>query len=240
MMRDNLGPAISVLLLLILCFIFLNFAVSNIGNGEGIINWFGRFMDKSLETGEYTEPKSVPETLKTLSDELPEELSADKVEESLKDYGNSVKPLITAVPYSDGQTDNAQTQYYECVSEGTAEYAELVYVIDGDTIVVKMEDGSQKKVRYIGVNTTEIGTPYSEEGTEKNTELVNSNGGHLSLFKDKSETDKYGRLLRYVFAGDMFVNYELVKSGLAEAVEYKPDTSCKSLFHSVENFVAEN
>jgi micrococcal nuclease len=42
-------------------------------------------------------------------------------------------------------------------------------------------------------------------------------------------------LLRYVFVGDIFVNYELVRRGYAQAKDYPPDTACSDTFHQAEN-----
>lgn len=57
----------------------------------------------------------------------------------------------------------------------------------------------------------------------------------MILVKDQSETDRYGRLLRYVFLEDgTFVNDELVRSGYAVAVSYPPDTRYNSLFSAAE------
>jgi micrococcal nuclease len=54
------------------------------------------------------------------------------------------------------------------------------------------------------------------------------------LVKDISETDKYDRLLRYVFVGDTFVNFELVNQGYAAAVTFPPDVACEDVFRSAE------
>jgi micrococcal nuclease len=62
-------------------------------------------------------------------------------------------------------------------------------------------------------------------------------GEEIVLVKDVSETDQYGRLLRYVFVGDLggvFVNYELVASGYASASSYPPDSACDETFSSAE------
>jgi micrococcal nuclease len=55
------------------------------------------------------------------------------------------------------------------------------------------------------------------------------------LVKDVSETDKYGRLLRYVFIGETFVNYELVRQGYALASTYPPDVACSDFFANAQN-----
>ena len=86
--------------------------------------------------------------------------------------------------------------------------AKVIRVIDGDTIEVGIE-GSLYKVRYIGIDTPEMVHPpepaeyFSKEASEKNRELVD--GRTVLLEKDVSETDEYGRLLRYVWVGDMMV-----------------------------------
>jgi micrococcal nuclease len=100
-------------------------------------------------------------------------------------------------------------------------------VIDGDTIDVRIGDETYR-VRYIGMDTPEVGDPFAREATELNRELVQ--GQTATLVKDVSETDRYGRLLRYVFVGDTFVNYELVAQGLAMASTYPPDVACAQTF----------
>ena len=119
----------------------------------------------------------------------------------------------------------------ECIPDlDTYEEAVVVRVIDGDSIEVSL-DGEDIEVRYIGVNTPEY---YSEdrkravEATQANQELVS--GEIVYLFKDTSNTDRYGRLLRYVLTEDNFVNLELVRQGYAQAKEYPPDTACHLIF----------
>ncbi len=99
--------------------------------------------------------------------------------------------------------------------------ARVVRVIDGDTI----EIAGGAHVRYIGIDTPEIYSEvefYGPEAKAKNIELVE--GKLVTLEIDVSETDKYGRLLRYVYVDGVFVNGELVRLGYARAVAYPPDT----------------
>jgi len=113
------------------------------------------------------------------------------------------------------------------------EIAYVTRVIDGDSIQV-LVDGKEEEVRYIGINAPEY---YSHErkaaeaATRKNQELVEKQ--YVLLIKDVSERDKFGRLLRYVITADGFVNYELVKSGMAVVKEYPPDTACHQYFAPV-------
>jgi endonuclease YncB( thermonuclease family) len=106
----------------------------------------------------------------------------------------------------------------------------VVEVIDGDSITVDIE-GTVFDVRYIGVNTPEYDSnerQQAEIATQANRKLVE--GKTVYLFKDQSETDKYGRLLRYILTDQVFVNLELVKGGYAKAKEYPPDTACHQIF----------
>lgn len=101
----------------------------------------------------------------------------------------------------------------------------VVRVIDGDT--VELEDG--RKVRYIGINAPETNKDcFALEATLKNKELVE--GKRVRMEKDRSETDRYGRLLRYVYVDDLFINDELVKGGYAYAKAYRPDTKLQEKF----------
>ena len=93
---------------------------------------------------------------------------------------------------------------------GVPDAGKVLRVIDGDTIVI--EGGHH--IRYIGIDTPEKGQSYYEEATEYNKALVA--GKTVRLETDVTNKDKFGRLLRYVYVGNIFVNLELVKQGYAE------------------------
>lgn len=121
----------------------------------------------------------------------------------------------------------------DCIPKDTKRETGMVTkVIDGDTIEVQIGEETHT-VRYIGIDTPESGETFGVYSTNKNAELVSWQ--QVTLIKDTSETDQYGRLLRYVFVGDVFVNHELVKQGFAEAVNYPPDEACKNLFSEAES-----
>jgi len=113
-------------------------------------------------------------------------------------------------------------------------------VIDGDTI--EIEGGY--KVRYIGIDTPETVHPskpvecFGIEASNKNKELVE--GKRVRLEKDVSETDKYGRLLRYIWVGDVFVNDYLVRQGYAYASTYPPDVKYSEQFVRAQREAREN
>ena len=125
-------------------------------------------------------------------------------------------------------------------------YSKVTKVIDGDTI--EIEGG--EKVRYIGIDAAEVyPTPqcFSDESLAKNRELVL--GKVVRLEKDVSETDKYGRLLRYVFVESpstgsgqtsLFVNDCFVRSGYAKVMTVLPDDKYKDQFLESEKYAEEN
>lgn len=114
----------------------------------------------------------------------------------------------------------------------TGETARVTRVIDGDTIDVQI-DGVGYRVRYIGINTPESDEVCYREATNANAALVD--GKTVTLVKDVSETDVYGRLLRYVYVGGEFVNADLVRAGWAENAEYPPDTAHAAEFRGLES-----
>lgn len=118
------------------------------------------------------------------------------------------------------------------ISLRPSETAIVKRVIDGDTI--ELESGL--RVRYIGIDTPELPTStkgiecFAKEATEKNKELVE--GKTIVMKKDVSETDKYQRLLRYVWIGGIFVNEYLVQEGYARQATFPPDVAYSGLFRS--------
>jgi len=107
-------------------------------------------------------------------------------------------------------------------------------VIDGDTII--LSDG--RRVRLIGINTPEHGMYFYEEAKEALEMIVL--GKKVFLEKDVSEKDQYGRLLRYVYLGDLFVNMEMVKRGFANVYTYPPDVKYMNEFLEAERYAREN
>ncbi|MEK9135121.1 MAG: thermonuclease family protein [Patescibacteria group bacterium] len=112
-------------------------------------------------------------------------------------------------------------------------------VIDGDTI----ELSNGKKVRYIAMDTPETVDPrkpiqcFGVEASNRNKQLVE--GKTVLLEKDISETDRYGRLLRYVYIDGVFVNLFLVQEGFAYSYTYPPDVKYQSQFTEAERLARE-
>ncbi len=108
-------------------------------------------------------------------------------------------------------------------------------VVDGDTI--EIEGGI--RVRFIGVNTPETVDPrttvqcFGKEASDYTKALLAD--GLVVLKKDLSDTDKYGRLLRYIYLPDStFVNLKLVEGGYAYANSYPPDIAHAKEFSAAQ------
>jgi len=118
----------------------------------------------------------------------------------------------------------------EPITENESPLVKVINVVDGDTF--KIETGGT--VRMIGIDTPETVAPgkpiqcYGKEASQKTEDLIE--GKEVRLEKDVSETDKYGRLLRYVYVGDIFVNEYLVAEGYAKVSTYPPDVKYKDIF----------
>lgn len=118
-------------------------------------------------------------------------------------------------------------------------------VVDGDTI--ELENG--KVVRFVGIDTPETVDPrrpvgcFGKEASNETKGLLS--GKKVILQKDVSETDKYKRLLRYVFlpledGQTLFVNDYLVREGFAKVYTYPPDVKFNEQFRQAEKEARES
>jgi micrococcal nuclease len=99
-----------------------------------------------------------------------------------------------------------------------------------------MVHGRAERVRFIGIDTPEVGRCYAEQATADVTHLLK--GGQVLLEADSSQDDrdKFDRLLRYIWLPDgQLVNYLLVKEGFAYEYTYRIAYHYESQFMQVEN-----
>jgi len=136
-------------------------------------------------------------------------------------------PLVVTLLLSGcfGQAGNGRapaTSVTPLICNG-GEIATLVKVVDGDTIDIERSNGDTERIRLIGIDTPERGESCFAEAKQRLTDLLGD--GRVRLIKDRSNRDRYGRLLRYVCSDrDVFVEGSLVREGLAVAYRYPPDT----------------
>ncbi|MCB0113552.1 MAG: thermonuclease family protein [Caldilineaceae bacterium] len=133
-------------------------------------------------------------------------------------------PTDTPEPTATPQPTNTPTPYPfppEFVQ------ATAVQAFDGNTIEVQIGE-DVRQVRYVLIQAPELEEPLGDVAQARNQELVT--GQTVYLEKDRNETDRNGRLLRYVYLADgRMVNEILVREGLAQVapvggdVKYEPE-----------------
>lgn len=127
--------------------------------------------------------------------------------------------------------------------EGACRQPELVtvdFIADGDTIVALTSQGSET-IRFIGVNTPELGYNDTEEecfGQEAKdfiTDLLSD--GEVWLTFDLDCVDPYDRTLAYLHLGTQeqdFVERNLLRGGYAEVMTFEPNDAFEDLFEADE------
>lgn len=126
----------------------------------------------------------------------------------------------------------------------------VVYVVDGDTIHVRIRNRVEK-VRYLGVNAPEIPHPRGPQhkpraleffphtaaagDAAKRINLDLAAGKHVRLELDRQHRDEHGRLLAYVWAGETMLNAEMVRRGYAQVMSIPPDLRYRALFVKLQD-----
>ncbi len=117
------------------------------------------------------------------------------------------------------------------ISGCTNQETVVIRVIDGDTL----ETSDGKTIRLLGINAPEKWEYHYNKSFEKLIELVQYK--KVVLERDSRNKDRYGRLLRYVYTDDTFVNLYLVQYGYAEV--YQPG-KYKEEFEKAEDFARKS
>ncbi len=114
-----------------------------------------------------------------------------------------------------------------CLASCAPTHAHVVSVTDGDTYVVRLQNGSQEHVRVIGIDTPETVDPrksvgcYGPEASAEAKHLLTDKDVILTSKPDE-DRDKYHRLLRYVSLAGQDVGALLIRQGFARAYDYFP------------------
>lgn len=137
------------------------------------------------------------------------------------------------------------------------EQAVVKRVVDGDTVKVKIND-EEYTVRLIGIDTPESvhpdsnkNTVYGKEASDYAKDIIKE-GNTVYLEKDISDTDMYGRLLRYLWLDntdntedeneikEKMYNAKIIKEGYAVAYKFGKDKKNYEFFYNLELEAAEN
>ena len=115
--------------------------------------------------------------------------------------------------------------------------------VDGDTLIVRFDDGTTERLRLIGSNTPETVKPnspvepFGPEASAFTKRRVEEAGGAIRLVADGDRRDKYGRRLAFVYLADSEVslNEELVREGFAKAqTQYRFSSEMKRRLEAAE------
>jgi micrococcal nuclease len=115
--------------------------------------------------------------------------------------------------------------------------AYVTRVVEGDMLYAEI-GGRIEAVRYLGVNAPRIEHPtrgaelYANVAREANRRLVE--GKWIYLVFEEQRRDRHGRLLAYVWVGDLFVNAALVHHGYGEAAASVSSTPYGEYFRTLE------
>lgn len=121
----------------------------------------------------------------------------------------------------------------EAISE--FEKVKISRVIDGDTIEINSSEGIEK-IRLLGINTPEKDMPGYGQAKSFLKPLEDK---EISITYTLEDIDKYGRMLRYAFYNNLFLNEEILKQGLANLYIYEEDKYTKQL-RKVEESARQN
>ena len=110
-----------------------------------------------------------------------------------------------------------------------AGWGTVVHHVDGDTLDVELGD-TVERVRLVGIDTPESVIPGVEPecfGPEASRRLARLApvGTSVRVERDIEARDSYGRLLGYLYVGDVMVNLVLVAEGYARVLRIPPNTA---------------
>lgn len=150
-------------------------------------------------------------------------LKSDKTDKTAQESAS-----VNTKKSTNGQSANYQKQGENKIVSKNQVHVTLSKTVDGDTIKV-IYNGNEETVRYLLIDTPEekkpgvCVQPYAIDAAKRNNQLLNSGRITLEFEKGKNKTDKYGRLLAYVFVNGASVQEALLKEGYARvAYVYEP------------------
>ena len=120
----------------------------------------------------------------------------------------------------------------------------VVRVVDGDTIKVDF-NGVEESVRLIGIDCPESVHPDGSRNTLEGkiasdyTKSMLENK-EVTLEFDIQERDQYGRLLAYVYLGNIMFNKTLIEEGYAQVSTYPPNVKYVEDFVALERIARKN
>ncbi|ETC92380.1 TPA: thermonuclease family protein [Enterococcus faecalis] len=120
--------------------------------------------------------------------------------------------------------------FFKTISNNQRIPADFVRHVDGDTTVLRI-DRKEQKVRFLLVDTPETVNPkpkvqpFGLEASKRTKELLSTASEITFEYDSGDKTDRYGRVLGYIFVDGTLLQKTLVSEGLARvAYVKKPNT----------------
>lgn len=195
-------------------------------------------------TQESTQVEIPTEENTTLSEDEYNSISEDQAIENAEEDSSTEDPTASIEPVLENPLN--------------LEKVTVLYYVDGDTIWVTATNGENQKVRFIGVCCEESASKdetLNTEGGAAATDFVKTlfeEGDTIYLQRDVSDTDLYGRQLRYVWLEypesltdeteirTKMLNAIIIMNGYAKVGYYKPDVSYYTTFKMLQTEAKEN
>ena len=154
--------------------------------------------------------------------------------------------------------ENTPKSYEPPISETTQtvvaektnlEKVKLIRVVDGDTVIVRKEDGNNVRVRLIGIDTPESVNPDNSKNTVSGkaaSAFLKSKtkaGKDYFLEYDVEREDKYGRTLAYLWDTDHTQSdkeYIVSHMGYATTMQIDPNVEYSKVFDEIKDDAKEN
>lgn len=120
------------------------------------------------------------------------------------------------------------------------ETATVIRVIDGDTVMVRLENGVIRTVRLLGIDTPETKDArkavqcYGPEATAYTTKRLSGQTVTLVADKTQGDNDIYGRALRYIWIGNTLFQRDLLRYGYGREYTYKTAYRYQDEFRALE------
>lgn len=175
-----------------------------------------------------TNSSNIVDNLKNLSTEIASSIINDNTLNLSDNVKNTLNNYINL--------NNASTS--DNPSNISSELYKVVRVVDGDTIIIDY-NGTEERVRLIGVDTPESVHPDKEKNTKFGTTASNFSkelltDKYVKIELDVQERDQYRRILAYVYLDDVMVNKILLQEGYAKVATYPPNVKYVDDFTAIQ------
>ncbi len=166
----------------------------------------------------------------------PPETTAETTSETTVPETTAETTAQAVAPAAPTEEDDDQDSYDATVT--------VTRVVDGDTVEISPAIGGITDLRFIGVDTPETKEPgcapqpYGQEASDFTRAQLS--GQQVGLEFDVEKTDRYGRLLAYVYPqdGEMF-NETLLEEGYAQVATFPPNVRYADHFLEAQHAARE-